>query len=216
MTETSLREELLKTARDMNAVGINQGSSGNVSVRCGDGYLITPSGMPYDECTPEDMVMMDMSGEWSGPYKPSSEWRFHQDLYAARADAKAIVHVHSTFATTIACLGKEIPSFHYMVAVAGGKTIRCARYETFGTQELSDAVVDAMEDRTACLMANHGMIASGPNLKKSLAMAVEVEKLSEMYWRVLQLGGGNMLSDSEMDTILEKFKGYGQFSKKSG
>ena len=213
MTEANLREELLQTARDMNTVGINQGSSGNVSVRCGDGYLITPSGMPYDECTPEDMVMMDMSGEWSGTYKPSSEWRFHQDIYAVRPDAQAIVHVHSTFATTIACLGKEIPSFHYMVAVAGGKTIRCARYETFGTQELSDAVVEAMEDRTACLMANHGMIATGPNLKKALAMAVEVEKLSEMYWRVLQLGGGNMLSDSEMDTILEKFKGYGQFSK---
>jgi len=213
MTEANLREELLQTARDMNTVGINQGSSGNVSVRCGDGYLITPSGMPYDECTPEDMVMMDMSGEWSGTYKPSSEWRFHQDIYAVRPDAQAIVHVHSTFATTIACLGKEIPSFHYMVAVAGGKTIRCARYETSGTQELSDAVVEAMEDRTACLMANHGMIATGPNLKKALAMAVEVEKLSEMYWRVLQLGGGNMLSDSEMDTILEKFKGYGQFSK---
>ena len=213
MTEVSLRKELLQTARDMNSVGINQGSSGNVSVRCADGYLITPSGMPYDECTPDHIVQMDMSGEWSGDYNPSSEWRFHQDIYTEREDAKAIVHVHSTFATTIACLGREIPSFHYMVAVAGGKTIRCARYETFGTQELSDAVLEAMEDRTACLMANHGMIATGPSLKKALAMAIEVEKLAEMYWRVLQLGGGNMLSDSEMDTILEKFKGYGQFSK---
>ena len=213
MSDNALRQDLLDTALKMNAVGINQGSAGNVSVRSGDGYLITPSGMPYDECAPEDMVQMTLEGEASGPRKPSSEWRFHQDLYRAREDAEAIVHVHSTFATTLACLGKEVPSFHYMVAVAGGKTIRCAPYHTFGTQELSDVVVEAMEDRKACLMANHGMLAMGPNLKKALAMAVEVEKLCEIYWRVLQLGGGNMIEDAEMDHILEKFKSYGQFSK---
>ncbi len=213
MSDNALRQDLLDTALQMNAVGINQGSAGNVSVRSEDGYLITPSGMPYDECLPEDMVQMTLEGEASGSRKPSSEWRFHQDLYRARQDADAIVHVHSTFATTLACLGKEVPSFHYMVAVAGGKTIRCAPYHTFGTQELSDVVVEAMKDRKACLMANHGMLAMGPNLKKALAMAVEVEKLCEIYWRVLQLGGGTMIEDAEMDHILEKFKSYGQFSK---
>ncbi len=215
MSDMSLRQELLETALQMNAVGINQGSAGNVSVRQGEGYLITPSGMPYDECAPEDMAHMTLDGEASGPKKPSSEWRFHQDMYRARDDVKAIVHVHSTFATTIACLGQEVPSFHYMVAVAGGKTIRCAPYHTFGTQELSNVVVEAMQDRKACLMANHGMLAIGPTLKKALAMAVEVEKLCEIYWRVLQAGGGNMIDDTEMDHILDKFKSYGQFTKKA-
>lgn len=214
MSELKLRKALLDTAKEMNAVGINQGSAGNVSVRMKEGYIITPSGMPYDECTPEDMAFMTLEGEASGPKKPSSEWRFHQDLYKAREDVNAIVHVHSTFATTIACLGKEVPPFHYMVAVAGGKTIRCAPYETFGTQALSDVVVEAMLDRKACLMANHGMLAAGSDLKKALAMAVEVEKLCEIYWRTLQVGGGNMIEDAEMDHILEKFKSYGQFSKK--
>ncbi|WP_259782534.1 class II aldolase/adducin family protein [Aestuariispira ectoiniformans] len=214
MSDQVLRVELLDTAREMNAIGINQGTSGNVSVRSGDGFLITPSGLPYDESTPDDMVPMTLDADWSGDRKPSSEWRFHLDIYKARDDVQAVVHVHSTFATTIACLGKEIPAFHYMVAVAGGKTIRCAPYHTFGTQELSDVTVDALVDRKACLLANHGMIATGPNLKKALAMAVEVEKLCEMYWRTLQLGGGPVLDDAEMDIILSKFQSYGQFAKK--
>ncbi len=197
----------------MNAIGINQGSSGNVSVRKASGYLITPSGMPYDECAAKDMVRMTLKGKSSGSLKPSSEWRFHQDIYRCREDVKAIVHVHSTFATTIACLGKELPSFHYMVAAAGGKTIRCADYHTFGTQDLSDAVIDAMQNRKACLMANHGMLATGSTLKKALAMAVEVESLCEVYWRLLLLGGGNLVNDAEMDVILEKFKSYGQFTE---
>ncbi|MEH6403576.1 MAG: class II aldolase/adducin family protein [Sneathiella sp.] len=214
MRDEKLKQDLLATAREMNVVGINQGSAGNVSVRTDAGYIITPSGMLYEDCEPIDMVNMNMQGDWSGEKKPSSEWRFHQDIYEARADVKAIVHVHSTFATTLACLGREVPSFHYMVAVAGGKTIRCAPYHTFGTQELSDVVVAAMANRHACLMANHGMIATGPNLKKALAMAVEVEKLCEIYWRTLSIGGGVMLNDAEMDHILEKFKSYGQFSAK--
>lgn len=214
MTKTmTLPEALLTTAREMNNVGINQGAAGNVSVRCQEGYLITPSGMPYPECQPEDMVPMDFAGHTQSHRKPSSEWRFHQDIYQAQPEAQAIVHVHSTFATTLACLGKSVPAFHYMVAVAGGKTIRCCDYHTFGTQALSDAVIEALVDRKACLMANHGMIATGPSLPKALAMAVEVEKLCEMYWRLLPFGGGNLLSDAEMDVILEKFKGYGQFVK---
>ena len=212
MRYEKLKVELLTTARQMNAVGLNHGSAGNVSVRIETGYIITPSGMLYEDCESVDMVNMNLHGEWTGHRKPSSEWRFHQDIYAARPDVKAIVHAHSTFATTIACLGREIPPFHYMVAVAGGKTIRCAPYHTFGTQELSNVVVDAMEDRQACLMANHGMITTGSNLKKALAMAIEVEKLCEIYWHTLSIGGGVMIKDTEMDPILEKFKSYGQFA----
>lgn len=214
MNDMLQKEQLLEIAREMNAVGLNQGSAGNVSVRQKAGYLITPSGMPYDECTADDMVIMDFNGQSTSERKPSSEWRFHQDILLERTDANAVVHVHSTFATTIACLGKEIPSFHYMVAVAGGKNIRCADYHTFGTQALSDSIKVAMKDRKACLMANHGMLAIGPSLKKALAMAIEVEKLCEIYWRLLPLGGGNMVSDAEMDVILEKFSSYGQFAGK--
>jgi len=207
-------QQLLNTALEMNAIGINQGTSGNVSVRNkGPGYMITPSGKPYDECMATDMVSMTLDGCHHPDQLPSSEWRFHHDIYRHRPDVGAIIHVHSTYATTIACMGKDIPPFHYMVAAAGGKTIRCAPYHTFGTQELSDVVIEAMRGRKACIMANHGMIATGENLKKALAMAVEVEKLCEVYWRLLPLGGGNMVDDAEMDVILEKFKSYGQFTK---
>lgn len=211
----SQAQKLLNMALEINAIGINQGTSGNVSVRNkGLGYMITPSGKPYDECIESDMVSMTIDGSHHPDKQPSSEWRFHHDIYQHRPDVSAIIHVHSTYATTIACMGKDIPPFHYMVAAAGGKTIRCAPYYTFGTQELSDAVVEAMQDRKACLMANHGMIATGLTLKKALAMAVEVEKLCEVYLRLLPLGGGNMIDDTEMDVILEKFKSYGQFTKK--
>ncbi len=207
----SMAQELLDTALEMNCVGINQGTAGNVSVRTDSGYLITPSGMVYDECRANDMVSMTLDGKSHGELKPSSEWRFHQDIYRNRGDIKAIVHVHSTYATTIACLGKDVPAFHYMVAVAGGNTIRCAKYRTFGTQALSDVVVEAMRMRKACLMANHGMIATGSTLKKALMMAVEVENLCEMYSHLLPLGGGSLVDEVEMDQILEKFKSYGQF-----
>jgi len=209
----TLKQQLLNTARAMNEAGLNQGTAGNVSVRVPDGFLITPTGMLYEDCTFTDMVHMSMDGDVFGSLKPSSEWRFHRDLYTSRSDAEAVVHVHSSFATTLACVGDDIPSFHYMIAVAGGKTIRCAPYYTFGTQELSDAVVDAMVDRKACLMGNHGMLAMGPDLKQALAMAVEVEKLCEIYWRVLQVGGGKLIGDKEMDHILKKFETYGQFNK---
>jgi len=209
----TLKQQLLNTARAMNEAGLNQGTAGNVSVRVPDGFLITPTGMLYDDCTFTDMVHMSMDGDVFGSLKPSSEWRFHRDLYTSRSDAEAVVHVHSSFATTLACVGDDIPSFHYMIAVAGGKTVRCAPYYTFGTQELSDAVVDAMVDRKACLMGNHGMLAMGPDLKQALAMAVEVEKLCEIYWRVLQVGGGKLIGDKEMDHILKKFETYGQFNK---
>ena len=153
---------------------------------------------------------MTLDGEARGSLLPSSEWRFHRDIYVARADAHAIVHTHAPFATSLACLHRGIPPFHYMVAVAGGNDIRCAPYATFGTQELSDHALAALAGRDACLLANHGMIALGASLAKALALAVEVETLAEMYWRALQIGEPVLLSDAEMDVVLEKFRTYGQ------
>jgi L-fuculose-phosphate aldolase len=194
----------------MNVLRINRGRSGTVSARDGVGFLITPSGLPYEETRPEDIAAVTLTGEASGPRQASTEWRFHRDIYAARHDVGAIVHTHSTFATTLACLGRGIPAFHYMVAVAGGNDIRCADYATFGTQALSDHALAALAARKACLLANHGMIAVGGSLADALALAVEVEALAEQYWRTLQTGTPNLLSDAEMEVVLEKFSSYGK------
>ena len=210
MTEHALRQQIIATALKMNELGINRGRSGNVSARAGGGFLVTPSGLPYDETRSEDIVLVTLEGRASGPRQPSTEWRFHRDIYAARHEVGAIVHAHSTFATTLACLGRGIPAFHYMIAVAGGKDIRCADYATFGTQALSDRALVALEGRNACLLANHGMIAVGDSLAGALALAVEVEALAEQYWRALQTGAPNLLSDAEMDVVLEKFRSYGR------
>ena len=210
MSEIELRREVIATALAMNERGINRGKSGNVSARIQGGFLITPTGLAYESMVPEDIVAMTPSGESRGARLPSSEWRFHRDIYASRADAGAIVHAHSPFATTLACLGRDIPAFHYMVAVAGGKDIRCAPYATFGTQELSDHALAALKARRACLLANHGMIAIGATLASALALAVEVEALAEQYWRALQIGAPNLLSEAEMDVVLAKFENYGQ------
>lgn len=193
----------------MNELGINQGTSGNVSARFGDGFLITPSGMAYDDLTPGDIVNVNMDGHYRGTLKPSSEWRFHRDIMDARPDVNAIIHTHSKFATTLACLRKELPPFHYMIAVAGGKTVRCAPYATFGTQELSDYALDALKDRKACILANHGMIVAAENLGKALAIAHEIELLCEQYLSALQVGDPHILSDEEMDEVLQKFQTYG-------
>ena len=213
-TEQELRAAIIATARAMNDAGINRGRSGNVSARVnpgtGDGFLVTPTGMSYDAMTPEDVVAMTRDGEARGSRRPSSEWRFHCELYRTRADFRAIVHVHAPFATTLACLNRGIPAFHYMVAMAGGRDIRCAAYATFGSPELAAHAVAAMADRRACLLANHGMIAAGADLPTALALAIEVEGLAEMYCRALQLGVPSLLSDAEMDVVLEKFSSYGQ------
>lgn len=213
----TLREALVAVARRLDALGLNRGTAGNVSVRCagagGDGYLITPSGMPPAEVHAADVVAMPIDGDAPGDAsarRPSSEWRFHRDLYRARPDAGAIVHTHSPFATTLACLGRGIPPFHYMVAKAGGRDIRCARYATFGTQALSDAAVTAMADRRACLLARHGMIAVGRGLEAALALAVEVEGLAEVYWRALAIGEPGCLPDDEMERVAAQFRDYGQ------
>jgi L-fuculose-phosphate aldolase len=209
--DRALREAVIATALAMNAQGINRGKSGNVSARApADGFLITPSGIPYAETRPDDIVAVGLDGSARGTRKPSSEWRFHRDIYRARSEVMAIVHAHAPFATTLACHHLAIPPFHYMVAVAGGRDIRCAPYATFGTQALSDHAVAALDGRNACLLAQHGMIAVGASLAAALALAVEVETLAEMYWRARQLGEPVLLPDEEMSVVLEKFKTYGQ------
>ena len=212
--ERTLRAEVIATAIAMNAAGINRGKAGNVSarlVRAGfDGFLVTPTGMPYAELAPEDIVAITLAGEPAGERAPSSEWRFHRDIYASRADANAIVHAHAPFATTLACLDRGIPAFHYMIAVAGGDDIRCAPYATFGTQALSDHAVAALAGRRSCLLAHHGMIALGATLADALALAVEVESLAELFWRALQVGEPALLPPDEMAVVIARFATYGQ------
>ncbi len=214
MTQLQLRKQIIATALAMNSLRINRGMSGNVSARWESGFLITPSGLPYQDTKPSDIVFVDSAGKANGIRKPSSEWRFHHDIYRSRNDADAVVHTHPSFATTLACLGKDVPAFHYMIAVAGGDNIRCAPYATFGTQQLSTNALKALKYRKACLLANHGMIATGPNLDKALALTVEVEALCEQYWRALQIGKPTILSAQEMRVVLRKFANYGTGSMK--
>jgi L-fuculose-phosphate aldolase len=194
----------------MNASGINQGTSGNASARLGaDRFLITPSGRAYDAMKPADLPVMALDGRWTGAHRPSTEWRFHRDIFAARPEVGAIVHTHSSFATALACLRLDVPSFHYMVAVAGGDSIRCAPYATFGTQALSDHALAALEGRKACLLANHGLIATGTTPRKALALAIEVETLCGMYLRARAVAEPARLSQDEMARVIELFRTYG-------
>lgn len=209
-----LRQQLIYTACRTLSSGLNKGIAGNLSVRAEEngeaGFLITPTGIPYAALTPEDIVFMRRDGSASGRRQPSSEWRFHRDVYDARDEAGAIVHAHSPFATTLACLRRDIPAFHYMIARFGGDTLRCARYATFGTQQLSDAALAAMTQRNACLLANHGMLVFGRDLDQAHDLAVELEALCEQYWRACQLGEPVLLDAREMAVVLEKFANYGQ------
>lgn len=206
----ALRRAVVETAQRMNALGINQGRSGNVSVRWKDGLLITPTGLDYEGMRAAQVVPMDLDGRHRGDLLPSSEWRFHADLYRARPEFGALVHAHPPQATTLACLRRGIPAFHYMVASAGGADIRCAPYATYGTQELSDLVLAAMQERRACLLANHGIIAAGEDLADALALAVEVETLAGQYLRCLQIGEPAILPAAEMQRVLHKFESYGK------
>lgn len=208
-----MRNSLLKNFQKLAALGLNRGTSGNASVREGDGFLVTPSGMAVEAMSPASMVEMNWQGQPTSAGKPSSEWRFHRDIYLARPEIGAIVHTHSMFATSLSCLRQDIPPFHYMIAVAGGKDIRCAEYALFGTQALSDAAIIALKERKACLLANHGMIALGKTLEQAVDIALEVETLCEQYWRALQVGKPHLLSDKEMAEVFEQFKGYGSWSK---
>jgi L-fuculose-phosphate aldolase len=207
---SALPSALLQAARDLQATGLNKGTAGNVSVRDGTGFWITPTGMDYAQIDAGDMVFMDGAGTATGRRKPSSEWRFHRDIYAARPEAGAVIHTHAPFATSLACRGEAIPAFHYMVARFGGHEVRCARYATFGTQELSEAVIEALQGHCACLMGHHGMVLFGNDLQHALALAVEFEALCEQYWRVLTLGPAPVLPDDEMKRVVEKFADYGR------
>ncbi|PKU23925.1 class II aldolase/adducin family protein [Telmatospirillum siberiense] len=211
---TTQRLSIIDASVRLEKLGLNKGTAGNISIRWNGGFLITPSGMAPHRLHPEDIVAVDMDGSWQGARKPSSEWRFHRDIYAARPEITAVVHAHPSFCVALAVLHKEIPPYHYMVAKAGGRDIRCAPYASFGTQALSDFAMTALEGRKACLLANHGMIATGTSLDGAMALAVEVEELAEGYWRALQLGEPILLSDEEMASTVERFSAYGENAQK--
>lgn len=206
-----LRAAVIGTCRELARRGLTHGTSGNVSVRRdGRHFFVSPTGMAYERLVPDDVPLVGFDGRWFGHRSPSSEWRFHRDILAGRAEVGAIVHTHSPHATALACTGRGIPAFHYMVAVAGGADIRCAPYHTFGTQALSDAALAALEGRRACLLANHGVIASGVDLEAALALAGEVENLAAQYCAALALGDVRILDDAEMRRVIERFRTYGK------
>ncbi len=213
MTETELRRQLVAHAQDMHRRALSAGTSGNLSVRVSEGMLITPSGVPYASLQPEDMVLVHPDGSWHHRLPPSSEWHFHRDIYLERPEVHAVVHAHPIHCTTLAIRQLPIPAVHYMIAVSGGSEIRCAPYATYGTPELSRLAVEALRGRTACLLANHGMIAVGPDLGKALWIALEVETLAQQYVLSLQIGGPVLLPDEEIERVIEKFKDYGPRSR---
>ncbi|MFV0279302.1 MAG: class II aldolase/adducin family protein [Rhodoblastus sp.] len=212
--EAEIRADIVAQCRAMNASGLNQGTSGNISARCGAKMLVTPTSTPYEAMTSDMIAAMPIEGEygaWAGPKKPSSEWRFHLDIYRARPDVGAIVHTHSTFCTSLSIARKPIPPIHYMIAHFGGPDIRCADYALYGSAELSANVLKAMENRNGCILANHGMIAAGRNLDHAMWLAVELETLARQYWHALQAGDPVLLSAEEIREAAEKFgvAGYG-------
>lgn len=205
------RLAVVSACRELARSALTHGTSGNVSVRFDvQRFFISPTGMPYESLAPQDIALIDLDGRWAGPRQPSSEWRFHRDIFKARPDVGAIVHTHSRHATALACTGRGIPAFHYMVAVAGGADVRCAPYFTFGSQELSDSALVALSGRRACLLANHGLIAVGVDLPSALKLAGEVENLASQYVTALALGNVHLLAEAEMQRVIEKFKSYGQ------
>ena len=212
--ELALGRQVIGTCLELERRGLNQGTSGNISVRLAgeeDGFLITPTALAYDLMQPEDIAHMKLDGSRAGRRSPSSEWRIHLDIMRRRPEVGAVIHTHSGHATSLACMRRAIPSFHYMVALFGGPDIRCSGYATFGTQELSDAVLEALEGRSAALMGNHGLIVLAPTLQRALALTVEAETLAMMYLRTLQAGGPCLLPAEEIATVKEKFSAYGSY-----
>ena len=207
--DEDLRRAVIGACRELARLGLSHGTSGNVSVRRAPGFFVSPTGMAYETLEPEDIPLVGLDGRWYGRRRPSSEWRFHRDILAVRAEAGAIVHAHPRFATALACTGRGIPAFHYMVAAAGGEDIRCAPYHIFGSQALSDAALAALTDRKACLLAHHGIIALGGDLRAALKLAGEVENLAAQYCTALAQGPVEVLGEAEMRRVLEKFRTYG-------
>ncbi len=207
---TALRLEIIETARALPRLGLTKGTSGNVSARTNSGFLITPSGTPYEDLEADRIVALDFEGRYRGDILPSSEWRMHLDFYLAKPGCGAVVHCHSPRATALSCHRRGIPAFHYMVALAGGDRIDCADYASFGTRALSEAMIKGLGERNACLLANHGQIAGGPTLKKALSVAEGVEDLADQYLSALVLGEPVILDAKEMSGILKKFQTYGK------
>lgn len=212
-SETGVRQDIIDACLEMNANGINQGTSGNISIRHEDRMLISPSALAYKKMKPEHIASISLGGEmkdeWEGPLKPSTEWRFHWLLMKSRADVNAVVHAHPPYCTALAILRMPIPSCHYMIAAFGGADVRCSDYSTFGSPELADHVVKAMEGRTACLMANHGMTAAGGNIEQAMWRAVELETIARQYYLSLRMGDPVILSGAQIDDTMQKFAGYG-------
>lgn len=208
--ENGTARRMIEVSKELVSNGMNRGASGNISVRSlsGDQFFITPSGIAPAVMTPTAICRMDMAGNIQKGTKPSSEWRIHRDIYLARPDIHAVLHTHSTFATILACMHREVPPFHYMIAVTGGNTIPCAAYALFGSQALSDAVLKALGNGYACLMAHHGMVAAGNSLEHAMSIAIEVESLCEQYWHILQTGEPELLTEKQLSEVHEKFKDY--------
>lgn len=213
MNENELRSEMVRITKRLDEQGLNRGTSGNLSARYKDGMLITPSGKGAEGLTEDDIVFVHMDGTARGRWQPSSEWLFHRDIFVQRPEFGAIIHTHCIAATALACLRKDIPPFHYMIALLGGDDIRCAQYATFGSQELSNHALHALRDRKACLLANHGMIAAGDHLDDAYRNAVELETLSELYLRAIQAGQPVLLNAEEFKEAQNRFAGYGQTKK---
>ncbi|MCA0241090.1 MAG: class II aldolase/adducin family protein [Proteobacteria bacterium] len=208
--ETTRRDQLIAALQRLDALGLNRGSTGNLSQRWGEGMLITPTGMGAADCAAADLVWLGFDGSRRGARAPSSEWHFHQALYQARPELNAVVHTHPTHATALACLRRPLPAFHYMVAVAGGADVRCAPYHLFGTPELSAAVVQAMHGRKAALLATHGLVSAGATLPEAMKVTIEIESLCDSYLRAVSVGEPALLSEAEMAAVIERFRGYGQ------
>jgi L-fuculose-phosphate aldolase len=204
------RAAAVAAVQRLDALGMNRGSTGNLSLRQGQGMLITPTGMGADDLRPQDMVWRGWDGTLVGAWQPSSEWHFHQAIYRARPDLQAIVHTHSIHAAALACLRRPLPSFHYMVAVAGGHDVPLVPYHLFGTEALSAAVAAAFADRDACLMANHGLVAGGATLARAMKVVQEIESLCEVYLKALAVGEPVLLTRAQMDEVIERFRGYGK------
>lgn len=218
LTNHDLRQEMVEIARRMNESGINQGTAGNISQRLENGFLITPSSLPYERMEAKDIVEMAFDGTYVGDLRPSSEWRFHRDILKQRTDINVVLHCHSTYATTLAVHYKPIPSFHYMVGLAGGTTIRVAKYATFGTQQLSENALEALDGRLACLLGQHGQISLGKTMESALSLAQEVETLARLYVQALTIGDPPILPDDEMDRVIEQMRkmSYGQMPDAEG
>lgn len=212
MNEAGIRLAIVEAARAMNALGINQGTSGNISVRCGGDMLITPSATPYETMAPGQIAAMPLEaadGRWRGPLPPSTEWRFHHAILRGRPEAGAVVHTHAAYCTALSLLRRAIPAVHYMIVAFGGSSVRCAPYATFGTAELADLALTALEDRSACLLANHGMIVLAPNLSRAMWLAVELETLAKQYLLSLQAGTPVILTEAELAAAAAGFARYG-------